>query len=129
MKRQVALLLILSSVLEYDYFVYSDTESSDSSVNLSGGDKLFRNPTNFVCSNLNDSIASQDNLTKCFNTSLINEDAIATTELYRYFNEQNLYSYILLWAPNWWSKVLENFTIVKNFRTVGLLKKSNIIWT
>ena len=90
-KLQTALifLFIFSYVLEYDYFVYSDTEST---VNQSTVNKFFKKTRDLVCNHLND----QENLnsSKCFNTTFIendkyddrsalsNEEEI-TTQLYR----------------------------------------------
>lgn len=75
MKQQTALvfLLLFSYVLQIDYFVNSDTEPS---VNLSTGDRFFRRPKQSkVCNNDENSL----NISKCFNTSLVENDETTMT--------------------------------------------------
>ena len=76
MKQQTALvfLLLFSYVLQIDYLVYSDTESS---INLTVVDRFFRAPKTQVCTSGEDSL----NTSKCFNSSLTENDAVVTIAL------------------------------------------------
>lgn len=66
----LVLIFFLHYILQFQYFVNSDTEFS---VNLSTVDKFFRTSatrTSF-CDNLNSNL-DDPNYLKCFNTSLVN---------------------------------------------------------